>query len=123
MKKTCWMIVMFCAVFALLISSPARALEFNLVDGQPIHTQDELGTLHTGDTLVLQCPNCGAGKMMTYNSKDKAMAKKWLTPGTTYTCAQCGAKLTATEKDGKIVYVCSKCDAVGHVTAYKTSKN
>jgi DNA-directed RNA polymerase subunit M/transcription elongation factor TFIIS len=122
MKHTCWMILMLGAMLGLLASSPVRALEFNLVDGEPIHTQDELSSLHTGDTLVLECPNCGSGKMITYSADNKSMAKKWLTPGTTFTCPHCGAKLKATEKDGKIVYVCDKCDAVGTVTAYKTSK-
>jgi DNA-directed RNA polymerase subunit M/transcription elongation factor TFIIS len=122
MKNTCWMMLMFCAVLGLLTSSPVHALDFNLVDGEPIHSQDEISSLHTGDTLVLECPNCGAGKMMTYSADKKGMAKKWLTPGNTVTCAHCGAKLTATEKDGKIVYVCDKCDAFGTVTAYKTSR-
>jgi DNA-directed RNA polymerase subunit M/transcription elongation factor TFIIS len=117
------MILLLCATLGLLTSSPLRALSFNAVDGEPIHTQAELDALHTGDTVVLTCPNCGAGKMVVYNSdKDSAGHVKWLQPGFTVTCPHCGAKLTATDRDGKIVYVCDKCDAVGTVTAYKTAK-
>ncbi|HEX4140459.1 MAG TPA: zf-TFIIB domain-containing protein, partial [Candidatus Methylacidiphilales bacterium] len=123
MKSTCQLILLVCAMLGLLSSPPLRALSFNLVDGEPIHTQAELNSLHTGDTLVLTCPNCGAGGMITYNSdKDSPGHVKWMKPGFTMTCPHCGAKLTATERDGKIVYVCDKCDAVGTVTAYKTSK-
>ncbi len=122
MKNTCWMTLMLFAVLGFFLSSPLRALSFNLVDGQPIQTQADMDSLKTGDMLVMVCPNCGAGKMIRYSSdKDSAGHVKWMQPGNTVTCERCGAKLTATEQDGKIVYVCDKCSAVGRVTAFKAS--
>ncbi len=71
----------------------------------------------------MTCPNCGAGKMVTYSSSKSSPGHvNWMKAGNTVKCTRCGATLTATDKDGKIVYVCDKCDAAGSVTAYKTSK-
>lgn len=110
------------AVLLLFVASPLFALEFNLVDGEPIHNQAQMDALHTGDTLVMTCPNCHAGKMVTYSSDASSPGHvNWMKPGTTFTCKQCGAKLTAVEKDGRIYYECSKCHALGGVTAFKTS--
>ncbi len=71
MKKTCRTMLLLCAVLTLLLgyALPAQATSFNEVDGQPIHTQKDLDSLKTGDTLVLLCPNCHAGKMVVYNSE------------------------------------------------------
>jgi len=124
MKNNCWLILIFCAVLGLLSGSTLRAeTSFNLVDGEPIHTQGQLDSLQTGDTLVLACPNCGSAKMVTYSSdKDSPGHVKWLQPGNTFKCPHCGATLTATERNGKIVYVCDKCSATSMVTAFKTAR-
>ncbi len=111
------------AVIVLFVASPLFALEFNAIDGQPIHTQEQMDSLHDGDMVVLTCPNCHAGKLVKYSTDPSSPNHvPWMKPGTTYTCKECGAKLTAVEKDGRIVYECSKCRALGGVTAYKTSK-
>ena len=124
MKNAFWKILMFSVVLGLLSGYSLRAESgFNLVDGEPIHTQAQMDSLHTGDTVVLICPNCHAGKMVTYSAdKDSPGHVKWMQPGNTETCSRCGAKLTAVEKDGRVVYECSKCKELGYVTAFKTAK-
>ena len=123
MTRTYWTIVTLCAVLGLL-SLPAQATTFNEVDGEPIHSQDDVDSnLKTGDTLVLICPTCHGGKMVTYSTdKNSPGHVEWLKPGNTMVCPHCGAKLTAVEKNGNVVYVSDKSSGVGYVTAFKTAK-
>jgi hypothetical protein len=69
MKKSI-KIIMFCAVVGFLSGGSllAQPTNFNLVDGQPIHSQADLDSLQTGDTVVTICPKCKAMTMTTYSS-------------------------------------------------------
>jgi len=123
MNNACLKIVTVCAALVCLAFSPLRlqALEFNLVDGEPIHTQAELDALQTGDTVVMTCTHCKVGTMSTYNSDPSSPNHlQWLTPGFEKKCTTCGGTMKAVKKGDKIELVCSKCGVMGYITAYKT---
>ncbi|MEJ0001090.1 MAG: hypothetical protein WDO13_19185 [Verrucomicrobiota bacterium] len=123
MKSVYWKILLACTI--LLSGSLALHAQqrFNEIDGTPIHTQADLNGYSTGDIVMLTCATCKTGSMVSYSKDPNDPGHvKWMQAGYTKTCSMCGGKLKAVEKNGKIVYVCSKCGMDGFVTGYKTSK-
>ena len=107
----------------LLFGNPLRAQSFNLIDGQPIHTQADLDSLSTGDTVVVVCPKCKGMAMTTYSSDPSSPGHvKWLEAGFTKTCSMCGGKAKTKTINGKTVLVCDKCNEADIITAFKTSQ-
>jgi hypothetical protein len=124
MKYAYLKILVFCAALGLFLGNPLHALEFNLVDGEPIHSQADMDSLKTGDMLVMTCMHCKSGTMMTYSSDPSSPGHvNWMQPGATKACTSCGGTMKAVKEGDRIKIVCSKCGDMGYVTAYRTSKN
>ncbi len=126
MNNTPVKLMTLCLALAGLFLIPfrAHALEFNLVDGEPIHTQAQLDSLHTGDTVIMTCTHCKAGTMTTYSSDPNSPNHlQWMKPGFTKTCPMCGGTLTTVKKGDKTEIICSKCGSMGFVNAYHTGKS
>ncbi len=116
-----------CTMVALLSGNllhAQSATRFNLVDGQPIHSQAGMDALTTGDKVVMVCPMCQSISMTTYSSDESSKGHvKWMQAGSTKTCALCGGTVTTeVDKDGNTKFVCSKCGDSGFVSAFKTAQ-
>jgi hypothetical protein len=126
-KTTCLTIIAACAAAVFLSGTLLHAqntqqttkglrpaVQFNLVDGQPIRTQADVDTLTTGDTIAMVCSMCKSITMVTYSSDvDSKGHVKWMHPGEEMDCPQCGGKMTTVGggegKQTNIKHVCSKC--------------
>ncbi len=124
MKDLYCRIVIICAALVFVVGNPLRAqVQFNLVDGEPIRSQADVDALKTGDTLVMVCPHCKAGSMMTYSSDPSSPGHvKWMQPGSEKACALCGGTMKTVKVGDKTELVCSKCGVMGFVTAFKTAQ-
>jgi Zn finger protein HypA/HybF involved in hydrogenase expression len=121
MKKS-MKIIMFCAVVVFLSGGSllAQATNFNLVDGQPIHSQSDLDSLQTGDTVAMICPKCKSSRMTTYSSDPSSPGHvNWMQANFKTVCKACGGTVT-TGPGGK--HMCSKCGDTGYMHAYKTAQ-
>ena len=122
MKSVYHKAIVILAVLGFFSGNPLRALEFNLVDGEPIRSQADMDGLKTGDTLVMSCSRCKSGTMVTYNSDPASPGHvKWLQAGNEKSCS-CGGTMKTVKEGNKTKLVCSKCGDMGFVTAYKAEK-
>ena len=122
MKNAYLKILLACAAFGFLLGNPLHAqTQFNLVDGEPIHSQADMDALKTGDTVVMYCPTCQSTMMATYNSDPNSPGHlKWMQPGFEKACLKCGGKVKAEKVGDKVKLVCTTCKAPVFVTAFKT---
>jgi hypothetical protein len=130
MKKTYVIlkIVAVCAAVSLLSGGFLHAqsgVRFNLVDGQPIHSQADMDALATGDKVAMVCGMCKSVSLTTYSSDATSKGHvKWMQSGFTRTCPMCGGKVTTeVDKDGNTKFTCSKCGSdSGFVSSLKMAQ-
>jgi predicted RNA-binding Zn-ribbon protein involved in translation (DUF1610 family) len=125
MKNAYCKIITVCAVLVLLSGKPlhAQSIQFNQIDGQPIHNQAEMDALTTGDTVAMVCPKCKSASMTTYSSDPSSSGHvKWMQADSQKTCSICGGKVTTVTEGNKTKFVCSKCGDSTFVTAFKTAQ-
>ncbi len=123
MKTACLKAIAVCAVVGFLSGNSLNAEpKFNEIDGMPIHSQADLDSLKTGDTVAMVCSTCNGTEMTTY-SKDPSSPRhvKWMQSDFSKTCKMCGGKLTAVKDGDQIKYVCEKCSGPAFMTAFKTA--
>jgi len=126
MKNALLKILTLCAALGFLATSPLHAqpaVQFNLVDGQPIHSQADMDALKTGDMVVMYCPTCQSTAMAVYNSDPNSSGHlQWMQPGFEKKCFKCGGTVKTVKVGDKVKIICTMCKAPVFVTAFKSGQ-